>query len=132
MSTGEIVAAILTSSAFTTLVLELVRELRRAIDKRKNQGFSKLEQDVCNIAEDLAAMKEDIENRKEIDNVLLHDRLWQAFRFFSDKDAISVEDRANIDYLYDAYTGNHKAEIMYKYICSLPIIPDTEDEMLGE
>jgi hypothetical protein len=40
MSTGEIVAAILTSSAFTTLVLELVRELRRAIDRRKNKGFS--------------------------------------------------------------------------------------------
>lgn len=132
MNTGQIIVAVLTSSAFTGLLVEIVREIRRAVDRRRNKGFVKLEKDIHDL-KDIAidntqridGIKEELERQKETDLVLLHDRIWDMFNRLQGQEEITVEDKANLEYLYDEYrqnNGNHHAEIMYEVIEAKPII----------
>lgn len=138
MSNIEIVIMLCSSSTGTVIVTEGIKSLRRFIRKRKGKGISQIESDIAEIKltnerieKSQNEMKKELDDSKETERVILHDRIWQSFRFFSDKDEISVEDRANIDYLYAEYKkkkGNHKAQIMYEYIKTIPVIPETTEE----
>lgn len=131
MKTGEIFVAVLTSSAFTGMVVEIVRQVRHFIDKRKKRGLAKIENDLKEIkdkTEDngnkIIAITEELDRQKETDLVLLHDRIWDIFHQLNDSEYVTVEDKANLEYLYDEYknkNGNHHAEIMYDIIESKPI-----------
>lgn len=138
MTGWKIVLALMSSSAFTGLVIELIREVRKYFERKNNTGLHKLETDIkemredySRIAKDIKEIRTDLDAGRETEKVLLHDRLWQAFRLFQDAEQISVEDRANIDYLYAEYkkkNGNHKAKVMYEYIIQIPVTPEAEVE----
>lgn len=131
MTSGEIVVAVLTSSAFTGLLVEIARGFRTAMDKRKNKGLAKIESDLQvvrakteNNGSKIDALTDELEKQKETDLVLLHDRIWDIFHQLQDAEAVTVEDKANLEYLYDEYknnNGNHHAEIMYSIIEAKPI-----------
>lgn len=131
MSTGEIIVAVLTSSAFTGLLVEIVRSVRRIIDRKKNKGFAKLENDISCIREKTAEteskvdeIQDELQRQKETDLVLLHDRIWEIFNRLHEAQSVSVEDKANLEYLYEEYknsNGNHHAEIMFEVIESKPV-----------
>lgn len=136
MTTGEIVVAVLTSSAFTGLLVEILRALRSIIERRKNKGLAKVENDIKSIkdktletGEKVIEIQEELARQKETDMVLLHDRIWDVFNRLQNEKYISVEDKANLEYLYDEYrsnNGNHQAEIMFNYIEKKPL--KTEEE----
>lgn len=132
---------LLASNAFTALLICLAKILYDIWEKKQDRGSAKVERIIGEletkydgIAIDVKGIRADIEE-KERDSVrtelvLLHDRIWQIFRFFSDRDEISVEDKANVTYLFEEYQkkgGNHHAEEMYKYIETLSIIPQTQE-----
>lgn len=131
MTTAEMVVTIATSSAFTGTVVEVVREVRKIVDRRKNKGLAKIESDIANIRsqnaqnnKDLRAIKDELLARQETDKVILHDRIWEMFHTLSKEDSVTVEDMANLDYLFEEYTklnGNHQAEIMYNFIKKMPV-----------
>lgn len=131
MNTGQIIVAVLTSSAFTGLLVEIVREIRRVVDRRHNKGFVKLENDIVDLkgmvtdnTQRIDGIKEELERQKETDLVLLHDRIWDMFNRLQGQESVDVEDKANLEYLYDEYrqnNGNHHAEIMYEVIEAKPI-----------
>ena len=133
MTYTEIAVTVLTSSAFTGLLVEIIRTLRRAFDKRKNKGLAKLESDVDAIKKQIdksgKKMEEifdELERQKETDLVLLHDRIWEIFYNLHDKEYVTVEDLANLEYLYAEYkakNGNHHAEIMFNEIEKKPVKP---------
>ena len=55
---------------------------------------------------------------------LLHDRLYQACSFFIEKGYCSLEDRANLEYLYRPYKalgGNGTGEDLYRKCLELPL-----------
>ena len=133
MTYTEIAVTVLTSSAFTGLLVEIIRTLRRAFDKRKNKGLAKLESDVDAIKKQIdksgKKMEEifdELERQKETELVLLHDRIWEIFYKLQDKEYVTVEDLANLEYLYAEYKekdGNHHAEIMFNEIEKKPVKP---------
>lgn len=130
MTSTELIVALVSSSGGTVIITEAIKSIKRTMNKRKGIGFSKLEADVAEIKATNEKIIEELDAAKETEVVLLHDRIWQAFRFFQDKDEISVEDRANIDYLYQEYKkkhGNHKAKLMYQYIQTIPVIPESDE-----
>lgn len=127
MTSAELIVALVSSSGGTVIITEFVKSIKRSFNKRQGKGFSKLEADVAEIKATNEKIIEELDASKETEIVLLHDRIWQAFHFFQDKEEISVEDRANIDYIYQEYEkkhGNHKAQLMYEYIQKIPVIPD--------
>lgn len=127
MTSAELIVALVSSSGGTVIITEIVKSIKRSFNKRQGKGFSKLETDVAEIKATNEKIIEELDASKETEIVLLHDRIWQAFHFFQDKEEISVEDRANIDYIYQEYEkkhGNHKAKLMYEYIQKIPVIPD--------
>ena len=133
MTNTELVITLLSSSTGTVCITEAIKAVRRRLQKKKGRGFPKLEADIRDIRKDIKGIREDLEESKETERVLLHDRLWQAFHFFQDKDEISVEDRANVEYLYDEYKkkqGNHEAEVYYEYIENLNVIPKAKKEIV--
>lgn len=131
MTTAEMVVTIATSSAFTGAVVEVVREVRKMVDRRRNKGLAKIENDIANIRsqnaqnnKDLRAIKDELLARQETDRVILHDRIWEMFHTLSNEDSVAVEDMANLDYLFEEYTklhGNHQAKIMYTFIKKMPV-----------
>lgn len=131
MTSVEVVVTIATSSAFTGAVVEIVREIRKVVDKKRNKGLAKIEGDIANIrtqtaqnSTDLRMIKDELNARQETDKVILHDRIWEMFHSLSLESEITVEDMANLDYLFEEYNklqGNHQAEIMYNCIKSKPI-----------
>ena len=131
MTTAEMVVTIATSSAFTGTVVEVVREVRKIVDRRKNKGLAKIESDIADIRsqnaqnnKDLRAIKDELLARQETDKVILHDRIWEMFHTLSKEESVTVEDMANLDYLFEEYTklhGNHQAEIMYNFIKKMPV-----------
>lgn len=44
------------------------------------------------------------------------------YQKFGKSDFISIEDRANLDYMMERYTGNHRAEIMYEQLSKKPVL----------
>lgn len=138
MTTSEIIVAVATSSAFTGLLVEVVRTIRRAIDKRKNKGLAKLEKDVNSIRQQTIAtagkiveIQNELATQKRTNLVLLHDRIWDVFARNHDKEYVSVEDKANLEYLFDEYQrrgGNHHAEIMFDFIENKPVAVEAKGE----
>jgi len=131
MTNTELVITLLSSSTGTVCITEAIKAVRRRMQAKRGRGFSKLESDIREIRTDIKGIREDLDESKEAERVLLHDRLWQLFHFFQDKDEISVEDRANVEYLWDEYKkkqGNHEAEVYYEYIESLNVIPKAKKE----
>ena len=131
MTSAELIVALVSSSGGTVIITEIVKSIKRSFNKRQGKGFSKLEADVAEIKATNEKIIEELDASKETEIVLLHDRIWQAFKFFESSEEISVEDRANIDYLYQEYEkkhGNHKTKLMYEYIKTIPVIPDSEIE----
>lgn len=129
--TDKILIALIGSPVLTVIVTEAIRTAKRLFDKKKNKGFAKFEKDLAEIQQQTVTILADLNASKETEKVLLHDRIWQAFRYLSGKEEIGVEDRANIDYLYEEYKkkgGNHKAKVMYEYIKTIPVIPKEEEE----
>ena len=132
MTNAELVITLLSSSTGTVLITEAIKGIRRRIQKKKGKGFSKLEADIREMKSDMKAMREDLDGGKETEKVLLHDRLWQIFHYFQDKEEISVDDRANVEYLYEEYkkkNGNHEAEVYFEYIEGLNVKPSARKEI---
>ena len=138
MTTSEIIVAVVTSSAFTGLLVEVVRTIRQAIDKRQNKGLAKLEKDVDSIRQQTIAtagkiveIQNELAKQKETNLVLLHDRIWDVFARNQHKEFVSVEDKANLEYLFDEYQrrgGNHHAEIMFEIIDKKPAAVTTKGD----
>jgi hypothetical protein len=131
---------LLMSNAFTVLLLGLAKILFDMWEKKQDRGQAKIERVISEMEEqskemaaEMATIKHDVESGKQTDLVLLHDRIWQAFRVLSKKKEVSYIDSANIKYLYEEYEGkggNHKAEEMYRYIQTIPVTPEeSEDEL---
>lgn len=125
----QIIIAVVTSSAFTGVIIKIID----IIISRYSRKHGRL----LEIEKDLKEIKEKVNKVKEMDNeigelkqdilVILHDRIYQLFDRFIREDNISVQDRANIDYLYNRYEnrgGNGKASLMYEKIKNIPIKQD--------
>ena len=131
MTSVEMVVAIATSSAFTGAVVEVVREIRKIADKKRNKGLAKLQNDIDDMRSQSAVTCGEIKTihaellaRQETDKVILHDRIWEVFHTLADEETIEVEDMANLDYLYEEYVklcGNHQAETMYNFVKNKPV-----------
>lgn len=129
--TGEIIKAVLTSSVFTGFVIELLKIGKSIYERKKDKGQAKIDRMVTEIANDMEQLKKDVEGSEETERVLLHDRIWQIYYELKEKDAITVEEEANLDYLYEEYkkkNGNHKAKAMYKYLKKKKVVAELEDE----
>lgn len=132
------VVTIITSSAFTGAVVEIVREIRKMVDRRRNKGLAKIEQDLSDIrsqnaqyCHDIGVIKNELLARQETDKVILHDRIWEMFHALSGDDSVTVADMANLDYLFEEYTklsGNHQADIMYNCIKKMPVRREIEND----
>lgn len=141
MTSAEMVVTIITSSAFTGAVVEIVREARKIVDRKKNKGLAKIEGDIADIrsqnaqyCSDIKVIKDELLARQETDKVILHDRIWEMFHTLSGEDCVTIEDMANLDYLYEEYTklhGNHQAEIMYNFIKKMPVKADADYDKTG-
>lgn len=129
--TGEIIKAILTSSVFTGFVLELIKIGKSIYEKKKDKGRAKIDRVVTELASDVKQIKRDVECNEETERVLLHDRIWQIYYELKDRETITVEEDANLDYLYSEYekkNGNHKAKAMYKFLKKKPVVADLAEE----
>lgn len=136
MTTGEIIVAVLTSSAFTGLLVEIVRTVRRALDRKRNKGLAKLETDITTLkgiavdnSKSIDGIKDELDRQKETDMVLLHDRIWEIYERLKNQDSIDLADKANLEYLYDEYkqnNGNHQAALMFELIQEKPVRIQTE------
>ena len=104
-------------------LLELIKYLFQRHDEKKN-GSRSLKASIKEIRENVADLKQEVNELKEDDAAIMHDRIHALFSENIDKDELTVEDRANIDYLWERYRTrgfNHKGELMYKKICEIPI-----------
>ena len=138
MTTGEIIVAVLTSSAFTGLLVEIVRTARRAFDRKRNKGLAKLETDITTLkgiavdnSKSIDGIKDELNRQKETDMVLLHDRIWEIYERLKNQDSIDLADKANLEYLYDEYkqnNGNHQAALMFDLIEAKPVRIHTENK----
>ena len=75
--------------------------------------------------------KSEYEVLKEGILALLHDRLYQACSFFIEKGYCSLEDRANLEYLYKPYKalgGNGTGEHLYRKCLELPFKQKDESQ----
>lgn len=124
---------LLTNNVFTVLLLGLAKILYDIWEKKQDRGKAKTERLMGEIEHKLETLEQDVESGKKTDVVLLHDRIWQAFRILSKKKKINYIDRANIEYLYEEYKakgGNHKAEVMMEFIKTIPV--ETKGEIDDE
>lgn len=104
-------------------LLEIIKYFFQRHDERKNNKYT-LKQSVTEIRKNVAELKNEVAELTEDDGALLHDRIWALFNEMKDKETLTVEDRANIDYLWGRYSKrgfNHKAELMYEKICEIPV-----------
>ena len=61
---------------------------------------------------------------------ILHDRLYQACKFYLKRGYCTLEDRDNLDYMfrpYKALGGNGTGEELYNRCLALPYEPERED-----
>lgn len=72
------------------------------------------------------AIQEENKSTKDGIKAILHDRLFQAHRYYMDQGYCPLEDKKNIEYLYKPYAalgGNGTGLVAYKDICNLPSTP---------
>ncbi|MGI6721049.1 MAG: hypothetical protein ACOX4I_00610 [Anaerovoracaceae bacterium] len=123
------IIAVLSTSAVTGAVIEIIRGIVRWIGRRRSKGFAKLESEVTEIKDTIEKLAESVNGQEETRKVILHDRIWDVYRKLHKDADISVTDKANLDYMYKEYKklkGNHKAEIMYNEIKKKPIRKEME------
>ena len=128
---------LLTNGAFTVFLLGIAKIAYDRWEKKQDRGQAKIERVISEIERQnkqldnkVCIIESDVEKAKRTDLVLLHDRIWQAFRVLSKREEIGVIDRANIEYLYEEYTekgGNHKAEVMMDFIKTIPVTPEENE-----
>lgn len=74
-------------------------------------------------AKRLAAQRKDSEALKAGVKAVLHDRLWQAHKQYMAQGWCSLEDKKNVEYLYQPYAalgGNGTGKDAYQDIFDLP------------
>lgn len=123
MSVQEMIATILVGVLGGGGLLELIKYLIQRRDEKKNNGKT-MKDSIREIRENVAAMKAELDELKEDDGALLHDRIYALFNELKDKEILTVEERANVDYLWERYSRrgfNHKGNLMYKKICEIPV-----------
>lgn len=118
----QMVIAILSSSAVTGAIIESIRIFAKFIGKKRDTGLAKLEREVSEINQTVKELKKDTDELENINNVLLHNGIWSMYQKFGKSDFISIEDRANLDYMMERYTGNHRAAIMYEQLSKKPVL----------
>lgn len=123
MSVQEMIATILVGVLGGGGLLELIKYLIQRRDEKKNNGRT-MKDSIREIRENVAAMKAELDELKADDGALLHDRIYALFNELKDKEMLTVEERANVDYLWERYSRrgfNHKGNLMYKKICEIPV-----------
>ena len=123
MSVQEMIATILVGVLGGGGLLELIKYLIQRRDEKKNNGKT-MKDSIREIRENVAAMRAELDELKEDDGALLHDRIYALFSELKDKEILTVEERANVDYLWERYSRrgfNHKGNLMYKKICEIPV-----------
>ena len=83
------------------------------------------------MAKRLVLRKNEYDVLKEGMLALLHDRLYQACSFFIEKGYCSLEDRENLEYLYEPYKalgGNGTGENLYRKCLELPFKQKDESQ----
>lgn len=81
-------------------------------------------------AKRLAAQRKDSEALKAGIKAVLHDRLWQAHKHYMSQGWCSLEDKKNVEYLYQPYAalgGNGTGKDAYQDIFDLPTRPIREE-----
>ena len=76
-----------------------------------------------------AAQKKDSDAVKAGIKAVLHDRLWQAHKQYMTQGWCSLEDKKNVEYLYQPYAalgGNGTGKDAYQDIFDLPTRPREE------
>lgn len=145
----QMMIGILGGGTLVGAIFSFIQFLINRKDKKRN-ATAILEKDISEMKKDLKALTNEMkENQKNLkyelnENredaiVMMHDRIYQAFNHLKDLPEISVEDKCNIDYLWDRYNGrggNHKAELMYQQICKIPVVTkykkrDDENEKIN-
>ena len=97
----QMVIAILSSSAVTGGIIEAIRLFAKFIGKKRDTGFARLECEVSETNQTVKDLKKDTAELENINNVLLHNGIWSMYQKFGKSDFISIEDRANLDYMMD-------------------------------
>ena len=123
MSVQEMIVTILVGVLGGGGLLELIKYLIQRRDEKKNNGRT-MKDSIREIRENVAAMKAELDELKADDGALLHDRIYALFNELKDKETLTVEERANVDYLWERYSRrgfNHKGNLMYKKICEIPV-----------
>ena len=104
-------------------LLELIKYLLQRHDEKKN-GNNSIKSSIKEIRENVADLKNEVNELKEDDGAIMHDRIYEQFNKLKDQETLTVQDRANIDYLWERYSKrgfNHKGEILYQKICEIPV-----------
>lgn len=126
----QMILAVLCSSGLTGAVMELIKYFVSRHD-RKSGKEEQMKCDIQELTTILESLVKDVEDLKEGQIVMMHDRIHQAFTYMKDLPSITTTDRANVDYLAERYFhrgGNHKAKLMYGLICKKPVVYDNEEE----
>lgn len=130
MNCQQMIIAVLSTSAVTGGVIEIIRGIARWIGKRRDTGLPKLEREVSEVHEIVGSLSKRMDDSEETSRVILHDRIWGIYRKLHKDDDISVKDKANLDYIFKEYqklNGNHKAEIMYNELNKKPIRKEIDE-----
>lgn len=79
----------------------------------------------------IAVKVKEQETVKEGVLAILHDRLYQAARYYTGQGEISISELKNVEYLYRAYHdlgGNGTGTELYQRICDLPLKGERKGE----
>jgi hypothetical protein len=119
----EMIATVMVGILSGGGLLELIKYLIQRHDEKKNGKLS-LKSSLKEIRENVAELKDEVNELKDDNGALMHDRIDALFNELKDKEYLTVEDRVNVDYLWERYSKrgfNHKGEILYKKICEIPV-----------
>lgn len=129
--TWQIIIAILTSSAFTGLLVKILEIIVDANSKKKKEAREAILKHNENVDKLLDKFQDELTDLKDDNLVILHDRIYAMFKKFEKQDTLTASDRSNLDYLFERYSkrgGNHDAEILYKIIIEKPVVPGGRTE----
>lgn len=125
-STWQIIIAILSSSAFTGVLLKIIELIAEATNKKKKEEREAILRHNENVDTMLEEFQGELNDLREDNLVIMHDRIYAMFKKFEHADTITSSDKSNLDYLYERYTarnGNHDAEILYRIVDEKPVVP---------
>lgn len=122
----QIIIAILTSSAFTGIIVKLIEVIADANSKKKKEAREAILEHNKKVDKLLDKLQDELIDLKDDNLVILHDRIYAMFKKFEKQDTLTASDRSNLDYVYERYSnrgGNHDAKILYNLITEKPVIP---------